>query len=112
MDVDVAEHVDEWGPYFDDLPSDLLFECIVEDGRLDGGISVFRDRIVLGDPSPRQPCTLELEQVTGWCTADDAEDVLVTVRTDRVRRTRLPRSFHQAIAHALHDRLGVARAIA
>lgn len=103
--------MDTWGAFFEDVPADLLFECIVDDGRVDGGISVYRDRIVLGDPSPRAPSTLQLREITGWQLTDGADDVLVSVRADRVRRTRLPVSFHRAIAHALHDTLGGERPV-
>jgi len=101
--------LDDWDRFFADVPDDLVFECIIENHQLAGGISVFRDRVVLCDPSPDEPTVASLERITGWGLVDDDTEVLVSIEADRPLRTRLPQSFHKAISHALMTTLGDSR---
>ena len=106
---EVVAPLDDWDRFFADVPDDLVFECIIENDRLAGGISVFRDRVVLCDPSPDEPTVATLERITGWGLVDVETEVVVSIDAERPLRTRLPSSFHQAIAHALTTTLGDAR---
>jgi len=98
--------LDDWDRFFADVPDDLVFECIIENHRLTGGISVFRDRVVLCDPSPDEPTVATLERITGWGLVDVDTEVVVSIEADRQLHTRLPQSFHKAISHALMTTLG------
>ena len=106
---EVVAPLDDWDRFFADVPDDLVFECIIENDRLAGGISVFLDRVVLCDPSPDEPTVTTLERITGWGLVDVETEVVVSIDAERPLRTRLPSSFHQAIAHALTTTLGDAR---
>ncbi|GAB2986060.1 hypothetical protein [Frigoribacterium salinisoli] len=111
VDPDAAEDtaLEDWDRFFADVPEDLVFECIIENHHLVGGISVFRDRVVLCDPSPDEPTVASLERITGWGLVDVDTEVVVSIEAQRPLRTRLPRSFHQAVSHALMTTLGDSR---
>lgn len=95
----------DFADFYDSVPSDLLFECVTTSSEVSGGVSVFRDRVVVEDLTTGTPCVCELEQITSWSvTPDTTETVVVELKEPaRTSRTRLPIAFARAITVALNE---------
>lgn len=70
-----------------------------------GGVSIFRDRVVVEEVTTGTPTVCELEQITSWSvTPDTPETVVVKIdESARTSSTRLPIAFARAITVALNE---------
>lgn len=104
-DTGAVDDFVDFADFYESVPNDLLFECVTTSSDVSGGVSVFRDRVVVEDIATGTPCVCELEQITSWSvTPDTPETVVVEIdQPARTHRTRLPMAFARAISVALNE---------
>lgn len=104
-DVEAFDDFVDFADFYDSVPNDLLFECVTTSAEVSGGVSVFRNRVVVEDLTTGTPCVCELERITSWSvTPDTTETVVVELKEPaRTSRTRLPIAFARAITVALNE---------
>jgi len=95
--------LDDWDQYFDDVPADVVLECITNTNGHPGGVAVYRDRVVLESPEGAGTHCCYRAQLNEWVIAVDDDERLATVTLDSGAQVavKVPAAYARAISLAL-----------
>jgi hypothetical protein len=99
--------LDDWGAFFDDVPGDLVYECILDGPEDTTGIAIYRDHVILEGVEGVGRCSCSREELVGWSVGEPAGDVVaVEIKAQTRLRVRVPATVARAVVTALSKTFG------